>query len=123
MIDCLSNPDWLRPQIDLLLFLQNYRISCSDIIDKSFLSITVFGEYWLPTIICAITYWCIDFRAGIYLFGLEGLNVLIAHFLKMLACVYRPWVLSDKIHPSELAIPFAKDGHFLPIALGLRGHH
>ena len=30
----------------------------------------------------------------------------------MIACVYRPWVLSDKIHPSELAIPFAKGYSF-----------
>lgn len=112
MIDCLSNPNWLSPQIDFLLFLQNIRIGCSDIIDKFFLSITVFGEFWLPTLICAIAYWCIDFRAGIYLFFLEGINILLAHFLKMLACVYRPWVLSDKIHPSELAVPYAKGYSF-----------
>lgn len=112
MIDCLSNPNWLSPQIDFLLFLQNIRIGCSDIIDKFFLSITIFGEFWLPTLVCAVAYWCIDFRAGIYLFFMEGLNILLAHFLKMLACVYRPWVLSDKIRPSELAVPFAKGYSF-----------
>jgi membrane-associated phospholipid phosphatase len=30
----------------------------------------------------------------------------------MLACVYRPWVLSNKIHPSKLAVPFAKGYSF-----------
>jgi hypothetical protein len=30
----------------------------------------------------------------------------------MIAGVYRPWVLSDKIHPSELAVPFAKGYSF-----------
>ena len=112
MIECLSNPEWLRPQIDFLLFLQNYRISCPEIIDKFFLSITIFGEFWLPTLICAITYWCIDFRAGVYLFSLEGINVLVTHFFKMLACVYRPWVLDEKINPSALAVPFAKGYSF-----------
>ena len=112
MIDCLSNPSWINPQIDFLLFLQNLRIGHFDFLDKFFLSITIFGEFWLPTLICAITYWCIDFRAGIYLFSLAGFNSLLTHFFKMIACVYRPWVLSDKIHPSELAIPYAKGYSF-----------
>lgn len=108
MIDCLSNPEWINPQINFLLFLQNLRIGHFECFDKFFLSITIFGEFWLPTLICAITYWCIDFRAGIYLFSLEGINVIFAHLLKMIACVYRPWVLSNEIQPSELAVPFAK---------------
>ena len=112
MIDCLSNPNWINPQIDFLLFLQNLRIGHLEIFDKFFLSITVFGEFWLPTLICAVTYWCIDFRAGIYLFSLMGMNSLITHFFKMIACVYRPWVLSYKIHPSELAVPYAKGYSF-----------
>lgn len=112
MIDCLSNSSWLNPQIDFLLFLQNIRIAQPEFIDKFFLSITIFGEFWLPTLICAIVYWCIDFKAGLYLFTLEGFNSVITHFLKMLACVYRPWVLSDKIHPSKLAVPFAKGYSF-----------
>lgn len=112
MIDCLSNPSWLNPQIDFLLFLQNIRIAQPEFIDKLFLSITIFGEFWLPTLICAIVYWCIDFKAGLYLFTLEGFNSVITHFLKMLACVYRPWVLSNKIHPSKLAVPFAKGYSF-----------
>jgi len=108
MIECLSQPDWINPQIDFLLCLQNLRIGHFEAFDKFFLSVTIFGEYWLPTLICAIVYWCIDFKSGMYLFSLEGINVLISHLLKMIACVYRPWVLSDKIHPSELAVPFAK---------------
>ncbi len=112
MIDCLSNPAWIEPQIDFLLFLQNIRLNCSDIIDKFFLSITVFGEFWLPTIICAITYWCIDFKAGVYLLSLESFNALLTHFFKMLACVYRPWVLDNRINPSALAVPFAKGYSF-----------
>lgn len=112
MIDFLSDPSWIRPQMDFLLFLQNIRTACPEIIDKLFLSITVFGEFWLPTIICAVVYWCIDFRSGIYLFSLESLNTLIAHFFKMIACVYRPWILDNRIQPSKLAVPFAKGYSF-----------
>lgn len=112
MIDCLSNVEWITPQTDFLLFLQSYRTGILESFDKFFLSITILGEFFLPTIICAIVYWCIDFRAGVYLFSLESINILIAHFLKMLACVYRPWVLDSRIHPSELAIPCAKGYSF-----------
>lgn len=107
MIECLSNPDWIKPQMDFLLYLQNIRINCSNIFDEFFLSITVIGEFWFPTLICAIVYWCIDFKAGIYLFSLEGFNKLFAYLFKMLACVYRPWILDNRIHPSPLAIPYA----------------
>ena len=112
MIDFLSNPEWIRPQTDFLLFLQNIRINSSIIFDKLFLCITIFGEIWLPTLICALIYWCVDFKAGIYLLSLEGINIFFAHFFKMVACVYRPWILDSRIHPSKLAIPFAKGYSF-----------
>ncbi len=112
MIDCLSNPSWINPQIDFLIFLQNIRLGCPDYIDKFFLSITVFGEFWLPTLICAIAYWCIDFRVGLYLFTLESFNVFLTHLFKMLACVYRPWILDSRMQPSALAVPFAKGYSF-----------
>ena len=112
MIDCLSNPEWINPQIDFLLLLQNFRIGHLEILDKFFLSVTVFGEFWLPAAICAITYWCIDFKTGMYLFSLHGMNILLTHFFKMLACVYRPWILSSDMHPSELAVPYAKGYSF-----------
>ena len=112
MIDCLSNPSWINPQIDFLLFWQNIRVSCPEVIDKFFLSITIFGEFWLPTLVCAIVYWCIDFRAGVYLFSLESFNIFLAHLFKMMACVYRPWVLDSRMQPSELAVPFAKGYSF-----------
>lgn len=104
MLEFLSDPEWIQPQIDFLIQLQNIRTNCSDILDKFFLSVTIFGEFWLPTVICAIVYWCIDFKAGLYLFSLESFNKLFAYLFKMLACVYRPWILDSRIHPTPLAI-------------------
>lgn len=112
MIDCLSNPSWIGPQIDVLLYLQSFRVGFLEMFDKFFLSVTIFGEFWLPTLVCAIVYWCIDFKDGLYLFSLEGLNVIFTHLFKMIACVYRPWVLDSRVHPSELAVPFAKGYSF-----------
>ena len=112
MIDFLSNPSWINPQTDFLLFLQDIRINHLAAFDKFFLSVTIFGEFWLPTLICAIVYWCIDFKTGIYLFSLEGVNVILSHLFKMIACVYRPWILDSRIKPSELAYAFASGYSF-----------
>jgi len=112
MIEFFSNPSWINPQIDFLLFLQNIRIAHFEAYNKLFLSITMLGEVWLPTLICAIVYWCVDLRAGLYLISLSSCNVLITHFAKMLACVYRPWVLSDKMCPVKEAVAFAKGYSF-----------
>ena len=79
MIECLSNPAWINPQIDFLLFIQKIRMAHFEAFDKLFLSITIFGEHWLPTLICAIAYWCIDIKAGLYLFSLEGVNIIFTH--------------------------------------------
>ena len=107
MIECFSNPSWLSPQIDFLVFLQNIRTEHFSMLDNLFLSITVLGEFWLPTIICAIIYWCIDFRSGVYMLSLASFNIFFTHLFKMLACVYRPWVLSDRIHPVDKALALA----------------
>lgn len=112
MIECLSNNNWLMPQIDCLLYLQNLRVCHFSMFDNLFLSITIIGEFWLPTLICAIVYWCVDLKSGIYLFSLSAYNVFFAQLFKMMACVYRPWVLSDKMHPVSKAVTFAKGYSF-----------
>ncbi len=62
-------------------------INNSIIFDKLFLCITIFGEIWLPTLICSLVYWCIDFKAGIYLLSLEGINIIFAHFFKSIRLI------------------------------------
>ena len=112
MIEFLSGHEWITPQIDFLLFLQNLREAHFEDFNSFFLGVTVLGEIWLPTLICALIYWCIDFRSGMYLFSLYGFNLILAQIFKMIACVYRPWVLSDKIKPVKLAIAAAQGYSF-----------
>ena len=107
MIELLSCEKLINPQIDFLLYLQNLRICHFSMLDNLFLSITIMGEMWLPTVVCAIVYWCFDIKTGIYLFSLSSFNVFFAQLFKMLACVYRPWILSDKIQPVEKAVALA----------------
>ena len=112
MIDLFTNTGWLNPQIDFLVFLQNIRMAHSDIINHFFLTITVFGEIWLPTMICAVIYWCFSSKNGIYMFLLFGLNAMISHFFKLIAGIYRPWVLSDRVKPLEQALYHARSYSF-----------
>ena len=112
MIEFLSNSEWLTPQINFLLFLQNIRTEHFEMFNKFFLSVTILGEHWFPTLVCAIIYWCFDSKAGMYLFSLCSINAVLLHLFKMIACVYRPWILSDKIHPVPEAVTYAKGYSF-----------
>ncbi len=112
MIDFLANPSWLNPQIDFLLFLQNIRNGYTDILNNFLMSFTIAGEILVPTLIASIFYWCVDSKKGIYLFTLIGFNYFVSVLMKMLACVYRPWVLSSEIHPVEKALPLAQGYSF-----------
>ena len=112
MIDNQILASILQPQIDFLVWLQGIRDNCPHAFNTSFLSLTKFGEIYIPTTICGIIYWCIDELAGIYLFTLLSTNMLIAHLAKMIACIYRPWILSDKISPLKEALPYAKGYSF-----------
>ena len=100
----LTSDSWLNPQLDYLLFLQNLREQSGGIFDSAFLSLTKLGELLFPTLAMCIVYWCIDFKAGMYLFMVNNFTLIFTQLFKSMACIYRPWVLSDKIHPSALAI-------------------
>ncbi len=108
MIEFLANSHWLAPQMNFLEFIQNIRTPHLEILNKFFLSVTVLGEVWLPSLICAIWYWCVDSKKGVYLFSLFGMNALVSHLLKLTACVYRPWIYDDRITPVDIAMERAK---------------
>ena len=106
----LSGSSWIDPQIDYLLFLQNIRLQYGG--EGLFMGITKFGEFFISTVVMCIVYWCIDFKTGVYLFGINVFNLLFAQILKLSACVYRPWVLCDKVHPVEAAMRTASGYSF-----------
>ena len=103
----LSDPNWLSPQIDYLLWLQGIREHLGPVFDNLFLHITMFGEILIPTLVISLIYWCIDSEAGLYLFGLNSTGILFMQLFKTSACIYRPWILSGKIKPVASAIAMA----------------
>ena len=103
MLEFLTSPNWLNPQIDFVVYLQNIRMQIGPIFDDFLIWISRFGEIEFPLIFICMIYWCFDFKSGLYLFSLNALGIFAGQFLKMTACIYRPWVLSDSIRPVEAA--------------------
>ena len=61
----------------------------------------------------AVIYWCISKDFGQYLFlGWSG-NRLVNGFLKITACVYRPWIKDVRVIPDEAAMVTAT-GYSVP---------
>ena len=101
--ELLTNTGWITPQIDFLVWLQNLRTATGGIFDDFLLRLTTFGETIVPFAIMCVIYWCFDFKGGIYIFSLNSVCMIIAQFFKISACIYRPWVISDSVHPQPKA--------------------
>jgi membrane-associated phospholipid phosphatase len=98
IFDFLKESSWINPQIDYLLYLQTLR-GVHPFLDQFFIFITNFGGVAFPLIFMCAIYWCIDSKKGIYLFLLSCYSSLLAQFLKMSACIYRPWVINPAVKP------------------------
>lgn len=106
-MELLTSDAWINPQIDYLLWLQNIRNMTGGVFDGFFLNLSKLGELLWPTIAMCIIYWCIDFKAGLYIFTLNSFTLIFSQLFKMIACVYRPWVLDSQIAPPETAFKTA----------------
>lgn len=85
--------------ISILLILQEFRNGAGAILADFFSKMTFFGELNTVLVIMAIIYWCISKEFGTYLLmGWSG-NRLVNGFLKVTACVYRPWIRDARIIP------------------------
>lgn len=87
--------------ITYLLFLQNMR-EATDGVFNSFMSyITTYGEGLLTMMIAAAIYWCVDKKQGIFTMMTWGAANLLNGFLKVTACVYRPWIRDARVIPVD----------------------
>lgn len=86
-----------------LFLLQNFREATHGIFNSFFLMMTAFGgaiTYLIPPAI----FWCLDKEFGTRaMFVFHGGRMLNG-VLKLTACVYRPWIRWEEIHPLEKAI-------------------
>ena len=104
---------FLDLQLNYLLWLQNMRESLNGMFDSFFLSVSLFGSFILPICAFSLIYWCLNKKVGEFLILSYSFGLLINQFAKMVACINRPWILSDKIKPVPDAIP-AATGYSFP---------
>lgn len=96
-----------------LLFLQGLREASGGFFNSFFMSCTEFGNIHIILFLIGILYWCYDKKLGEYLLVSFAFARLINGFIKITACVYRPWVTDSRIHPFEGALKDAT-GYSLP---------
>ncbi|MCR4806987.1 MAG: phosphatase PAP2 family protein [Lachnospiraceae bacterium] len=85
--------------ISILLALQEFRDGTGAFLADFLSKMTYFGEMNIVLIIMAIIYWCVNKEMGRYfLMGWCG-NRILNGFLKVTACVYRPWIRDARIVP------------------------
>jgi membrane-associated phospholipid phosphatase len=78
--------------ISYLLYLQNLRDTTNHIFDKFFLYVTGYGEMVCLLPLFALIYWCINKKTGEFMFLSLAFARLINGFVKIFACIYRPWI-------------------------------
>lgn len=98
--------------IKYLLFLQELRESAPEWITDLMQFITDTAGGILILFIPMIIYFCIDKKKGEFIWISLTLASLINVFVKCVCCVYRPWIRSELIKPTEKAIEGAADYSF-----------
>ena len=85
--------------ISILLALQNIRNGPGGIFAEFLLKMTFFGEMNTVLILMSVIYWSVSKEFGTWLLmGWSGIRV-VNGFLKVTACVYRPWIRDPRILP------------------------
>lgn len=100
-------------QIQYLLLLQQFRDLTHGTLDNIFLNITGLGEIVIPLTFISIIYWGINKKTGTFILFNFSLMLYVNVFLKMTACIKRPWLLDSRVCPIEQALPMA-DGYSFP---------
>lgn len=101
--------------IDPLLFLQFLREATGGIFNSFFVFCSIFGEPEVMVVLIAILYWCIDKKLGEYILVSSAAADMVNGYAKIIACVYRPWILDSRVHPLKEVIA-AATGYSFPSA-------
>lgn len=90
--------------IDILLWLQGLREAMPYVVEKFFVIISAIAINPALALIPCIIYWCLDKRKGTLIMLAFTISSLAVNLTKCIASVYRPWIRSARIHPSEEAL-------------------
>ena len=93
--------------IDPLLYLQFLREITNGAFNSFFVTCSLFGETTIMIILISMVYWCLDKKLGQYILLCQAGADLVNGLAKVIACVYRPWILDSRVQPVKEAIPGA----------------
>ena len=85
--------------INYLLALQNLRDATGGVLNTFFEYITKLGETSVIVFFVGLVYWGLNKKQGIFLMFSLYTNRIINGFIKITACVYRPWIRDARITP------------------------
>jgi membrane-associated phospholipid phosphatase len=106
--------------ISILLALQNIRNGAGGIFAEFLLKMTFFGEMNTVLILMSVIYWSVSKEFGTWLLmGWSGIRV-VNGFLKVTACVYRPWIRDPRVVPNKTALTEAT-GYSFPSGHSMNG--
>ncbi len=85
--------------INYLLALQNLRDATGGVLNGFMEFITKLGETSIVVFFIGLVYWGVNKKEGIFLMFSLYTNRIINGFIKITACVYRPWIRDARIMP------------------------
>lgn len=112
--------------ISYLLLLQRLREAMGGAFDSFAVVFSDVGLVVLSVAVPLLVFWCVDKDAGALSLFSMGIGSAGNQLVKNTACVYRPWLRSDELHPVAAALAGATgysfpSGHTASVASALLG--
>lgn len=110
--------------IEYLLWLQNFRDSCGEILTPFMVWVSDDFAEGVLLIVPFIVYWCMSKRGGMFLLLSMSISQFLANVIKMTFCVYRPFIRDSRLipyghRPSGYSFPSGHTMTAAPILGGL----
>lgn len=100
--------------IGFLLWLQELRESLPQIVEEVAVVLSDrIGAGTLLVFACLTVFWAVDRKMGFSAMFCFCLGNFVNQFVKLLACVYRPWVIDPRVQPAPNALD-AATGYSFP---------
>ena len=88
--------------VDYLYTLQCLRDAAPDFINSVFVFISE-NVLTLGPVIVFLIYWCISKRSGEWMLLTLGVSISLTDFVKIIACIPRPWLFDSRLHLPDAA--------------------
>ena len=85
--------------IEYLLLLQQFREATGNVLSPFMSAVSKIAVAGLPIFLICFVYWAFDRKAGKRLIGGAAFSLFINGVLKLVFCVYRPWIRDDRVLP------------------------